>query len=97
MPSQRSWWDGTGYPLGLEREDIPVEGRIAAVADVFDALTSDRPYRGRLSFAAAREHLESERGRAFDPAVVDAFFGSLSAFEPFLRLPVRSELAFGAR
>lgn len=68
-------WDGSGYPRGLAGEEIPLEGRIVAVADVYDALTSDRPYRGALSVHAARAHLRRECGRAFDPQVVDAFLG----------------------
>jgi putative two-component system response regulator len=69
-------WDGSGYPLGLERADIPIEGRIAAVADVFDALTSDRPYRPAVGEAEARAYLVAERGYSFDPDVVDAFVAS---------------------
>ncbi len=70
-------WDGEGYPCGLAGEEIPLEGRIVAVADVFDALTSDRPYRPALSAAEARAHLAAGRGTAFDPQVVDAFVGEL--------------------
>jgi putative two-component system response regulator len=66
-------WDGTGYPRRLSGDEIPLEGRIVAVADVFDALTSDRPYRPRLTAAAALEHVAGGRGKAFDPGVVDAF------------------------
>jgi putative two-component system response regulator len=66
-------WDGGGYPLGLAGETIPLEGRIAAVADVFDALTSNRPYRARIQAAAARAHIAAGSGTAFDPQVVDAF------------------------
>jgi putative two-component system response regulator len=67
-------WDGTGYPLGLAGEDIPVEGRITAVADVFDALSSKRPYKPPFSLHKCLAILEEERGKQFDPAVVDAFF-----------------------
>jgi putative two-component system response regulator len=68
-------WDGTGYPRGLKGEEIPMAGRIAAIADVFDALTSRRPYRREpypldLAFAV----IENGRGSHFDPDVVDAFF-----------------------
>jgi putative two-component system response regulator len=70
-------WDGEGYPCGLAGEEIPLEGRIVAVADVFDALTSDRPYRRALSAADARAHLAAGRGTAFDPQVVDAFVGNI--------------------
>jgi putative two-component system response regulator len=70
-------WDGSGYPCGLVGEEIPLEGRIVAVADVFDALTSDRPYRPAVSAADARAHLRAGRGTAFDPQVVDAFVGDV--------------------
>ncbi len=66
-------WDGTGYPDTLGGEAIPLQVRILSVADVFDALTSDRPYRQALSVAEATEMIEREAGRQFDPAVVAAF------------------------
>lgn len=69
--------DGSGYPRGLRRTEIPFEGRIAAVADVFDALTSDRPYRPRLPLAEVLVYLRSERGAGFDPEVVDALLANL--------------------
>ena len=62
-------WNGGGYPSGLAGEEIPLEGRIVAVADVFDALTSDRPYRRRLEISAALDYLAGERGLEFDPEV----------------------------
>jgi putative two-component system response regulator len=68
-------WDGGGYPRRLQGEEIPLEGRIVAVADVYDALTSDRPYRAALPVGEARAFLVQERGKAFDPRVVDAFLG----------------------
>jgi PAS domain S-box-containing protein len=64
-------YDGTGYPHGLSGEDIPLSARIAAVADVYDALTSDRPYKSAWSHRAALREIESERGRHFDPVLVD--------------------------
>jgi putative two-component system response regulator len=67
-------WDGGGYPRGLAGEDIPLEGRIAAVADVFDALTSDRVYRSALPVKSAIQMMRDERGRHFDPELLDAFF-----------------------
>ncbi|MEZ6130306.1 MAG: response regulator [Planctomycetaceae bacterium] len=67
-------WDGSGYPLGLAGEDIPLEGRIVAVADVFDALSSARPYKRPFSREKCFEILEEGRGRHFDPQVLDAFF-----------------------
>lgn len=65
-------WDGSGYPRGLRREEAPLEARIAAVADVFDALTSDRVYRRAVSVDAALAVLRDGSGAAFDPAVVGA-------------------------
>jgi putative two-component system response regulator len=67
-------WDGTGYPLGLKREDIPLEGRIVAVADVFDALSSRRPYKDPFPRERCFEIIEEGRGTQFDPDVLDAFF-----------------------
>ncbi|MEO1524448.1 MAG: HD domain-containing phosphohydrolase [Planctomycetota bacterium] len=67
-------FDGTGYPIGLAGEDIPIEGRITAVADVFDALSSERPYKKAMSREKCFEILEEGRGSHFDPKVLDAFF-----------------------
>lgn len=67
-------WDGSGYPLGLSGEDIPLEGRITAVADVFDALNSKRSYKPAFSLPKCLEILEEGRGTHFDPTVLDAFF-----------------------
>lgn len=66
-------YDGAGYPRGLAGDEIPMEGRIAAVADAFDALTTDRVYRSGGSIEQAVETLRAERARQFDPEVVDAF------------------------
>lgn len=66
-------WNGTGYPNGLQGKDIPLEARIFAVVDVFDALTSDRPYRPAWSREKAIEHICKESGKHFDPQVVDLF------------------------
>lgn len=71
-------WDGSGYPRGLRGEEIPLAARIFAVVDVWDALRSDRPYRGAWSDEAALQYLERERGRHFDAKVVDTFLGMLS-------------------
>jgi putative two-component system response regulator len=67
-------WDGKGYPLGLMGEDIPLEGRIVAVADVFDALSSKRPYKEPFPRQRCFDILLEGRGTQFDPAVIDAFF-----------------------
>lgn len=70
-------WDGSGYPEGLAREDIPLEARIVAVADVFDALTSARSYRAALSRDAACAFLAQEAGRTLDETIVAALLGGL--------------------
>lgn len=74
-------WDGSGYPQGLRGEAIPWAGRIVAVADAFDALTTDRVYRGRRSIGAAVVEIESCSGSQFDPAVVEAFMRAFKANE----------------
>jgi HD-GYP domain-containing protein (c-di-GMP phosphodiesterase class II) len=66
-------WDGTGYPHGLKETQIPLAARIFAVADVYDALTSDRPYRVAWSHAAAKEYIRNNSGTHFDPDVVACF------------------------
>jgi putative two-component system response regulator len=71
------WWDGGGYPKGLVGEENPLEARIAAVADVFDALTSHRVYRPGISVEEALDVMARLRGRQFDPALLDAFMGRL--------------------
>src|SRR5690242_12064437 len=66
-------WDGTGYPRGLKGEQIPLTSRIFSVADVWDALRSDRPYRKGWTMAKVREHIGSLAGTHFDPQVVKVF------------------------
>ena len=70
--SHHEKFDGSGYPNGLAGEAIPLVGRIVAVADVFDALTSSRPYKKAWDKDAALAYLYAQRGRLFDPACVDA-------------------------
>ncbi len=70
-------WNGKGYPEGLSGEDIPIEGRIVAIADVFDALTSDRPYKKAWSVEDAIQLLIQEKGEHFDPKLVDIFIENL--------------------
>ena len=67
-------WDGTGYPKGLSYEDIPLGGRIVALADVFDALSSKRVYKPSWKEEDVLEEIKKEKGNKFDPEVVDAFF-----------------------
>jgi methanogenic corrinoid protein MtbC1 len=76
--SHQEKWDGSGYPRGLAGEQIPIEGRIVAVADVFDALTSDRVYRKAFSVDEALRMMRAERGRHFDPTLLDAFLRVLA-------------------
>jgi len=66
-------YDGTGYPRGLKGDQIPLGARIFSVADTLDAITSDRAYRPRQPYAAARAEIEHWKGRQFDPQVVDVF------------------------
>lgn len=68
-------WDGSGYPNGLKGDRIPLAGRIIAVADVFDALTSRRPYKDPFPVEKSLDMIRAERGRHFDPEVLDAFLG----------------------
>ncbi|HLI57556.1 MAG TPA: HD domain-containing phosphohydrolase, partial [Actinomycetota bacterium] len=70
-------WDGTGYPFGLRGEDIPAEGRVTAVADVFDALTSNRVYRKALPIDEALDTMRAAASTHFDPEVLEAFLGSI--------------------
>lgn len=71
--NHHEWWDGEGYPRGLVGENIPITGRIVAVADVFDSLTHKRPYKGSSSFDEAMGIMGASRGSHFDPTVFDAF------------------------
>lgn len=66
-------WDGTGYPRGLKGEQIPLAARIFAVVDVWDALTSDRPYRRAWTKSKARKYIVEHSGTRFDPKVVEMF------------------------
>lgn len=66
-------WDGSGYPRGKRGEEIPLASRIVTVADVFDALTTRRPYKAAWTIDAALDELRAQRGKTFDPRVVDAF------------------------
>lgn len=76
--THHEWWDGTGYPLGLKGEDIPLEGRITAVADVFDALSTKRCYKEAFPIDKCFEIMRSESGTHFEPRVLEAFFSKRS-------------------
>lgn len=71
--SHHEWWNGGGYPYGLRGEEIPLAGRLMAVADVYDALISQRTYKQGLAHEQAREQIKQKAGSQFDPDIVDAF------------------------
>ena len=81
-------WDGMGYPFGLQGEEIPLCARIMAVADVYDALISERPYKPPLSQEQVVAIMAGERGRQFDPAIMDVF---LSIHEKFAAVAAETE------
>ena len=91
--SHHERWDGAGYPYGLSGEGIPLPGRIVAVADVFDALTTERPYKQAWPRERARDHLVASAGAHFDPRVVEAFLSRWPQVEAAmsLHLPHRHE------
>ncbi len=89
--SHQEKWDGSGYPRGLKGEAIPIEGRIVAVADVFDALTSDRVYRKAFSVDEAIGMMREQRGRHFDPVLLDAFMEVLGRSGPDAREELRHD------
>ena len=72
-------WDGSGYPNGLKGEQISVEGRIVAIADVFDALTSKRPYKEAWGVEEALEHMQAQAGKHYDPHLINLFVNKLDA------------------
>jgi HD-GYP domain-containing protein (c-di-GMP phosphodiesterase class II) len=83
-------WDGTGYPDGLAGEEIPLGARVIAVADAYDAMTTDRPYSTAMSPERAVDEIRRGAGTQFDPMVVNAF---LRAFGEPVVTPARSPLA----
>jgi len=89
--SHQEKWDGTGYPRGLVGEAIPIEGRIVAIADVFDALTSDRVYRKAFPVEEAVQMMREQRGRHFDPVLLDAFMEVLGNSGPDAREQERAD------
>lgn len=74
-------WDGAGYPLGLRAEEIPLQGRMMAIVDVYDALVSQRPYKKPFSHAEARSIIAQSRGTQFDPLLLEVFLSVSDAFE----------------
>jgi HD-GYP domain-containing protein (c-di-GMP phosphodiesterase class II) len=71
-------WDGTGYPRGLKGEEIPISARLFAIADIYDALVSDRPYRKGLPQEEVIDHLKKQSGSHFDPNALDLFLKVLT-------------------
>lgn len=84
--SHHERYDGTGYPKGLKGQAIPIVGRIIAVADVFDALTTKRPYKEPWTFEEGLVYLKDEKGKHFDPEVVDAFFDVIEEIREIYQL-----------
>jgi len=79
--NHHEWWDGTGYPRGLKGTDIPLQGRIMAVADVYDALVSERSYKKALTHKEAVEIILENKGKQFDPEIIDMFCEINDLFE----------------
>ncbi len=80
-------WDGTGYPRGLAGDNIPLAARIFTVVDVWDAMTSDRPYRPAMDRQEVIDHIFAERGKMFDPQVVEVFWSVIRRTYPHLIRP----------
>jgi putative two-component system response regulator len=83
--SHHERWNGKGYPHGRQEDSIPIAARITAVSDVFDALTSKRPYKPAYSWERSIEIIREEKGQHFDPRIVDAFFSALPDIQDVYR------------
>lgn len=79
-------WDGTGYPFGLKGKDVPLPARVCAVADVFDAMTTERPYKKAWSIDEATEEIKKESGKHFDPELIEVFLQTLPEFIEIFRM-----------
>lgn len=90
-------WDGSGYPAGLKGSDIPIGARVLSVVDCFDALTSDRPYRPRLTDEDALQIVSERRGTMYDPLIVDAFLELYGTLKRRGQLPTEATHAAAAR
>jgi putative two-component system response regulator len=82
-------WDGSGYPRGTKGEDIPLQGRIMAIADVYDALVSERPYKRPFSHEKAAQIIEEGAGSHFDPLIVKVFLTVTEKFREVLEMTLR--------
>ncbi len=85
-------YDGRGYPLGLKGEEIPLEARIFALVDAYDAIRSKRPYKDEIPHREAVTRIIDDRGKHFDPDIVDAF---LSCKNEFLKISLMKKLWHG--
>src|SRR5262249_57181548 len=81
VKSHHERWDGNGYPDGLKGEEIPLNARILALVDCYDALTTNRPYRSPMSRPEVVDFFRRESGRAYDPATVQVFIDNLEEIE----------------
>ena len=86
-------WDGSGYPFGLKCEAIPLGARLFSIADTFDALLSDRPYRKGRPYAVARQIIQEEAGKQFDPQAVEAFLAVPPEDWEQIRVAVMAEVS----
>jgi putative two-component system response regulator len=86
-------WDGAGYPDRLSGESIPLTARVLCIADVFDALASDRPYRPAFARDQAIEIMKRDVGKAFDPSLFDRFLGLIS--RPGIAAPLMASVRAG--
>ena len=90
--SHHEWWNGDGYPCGLKNMEIPLEGRIVALADFFDACTSKRPYRDALPFASVIEMIRDLSGRQFEPRLVKLFLDNQEEIKQVMKENGQSKL-----
>lgn len=90
--SHHEWWNGEGYPCGLKSLEIPLEGRIVALADFFDACTSNRPYRDALPFASVIEMIRDLSGRQFEPRLVKLFLDNQEEIKQVMKENDQSKL-----
>jgi putative two-component system response regulator len=79
--THHEWWDGSGYPFGLEGRNIPLQGRLMAIADVYDALISERPYKKAYTHEEAVRIIAEGRGAHFDPILTDLFLAGQNRFK----------------